>query len=302
MPRVDVLMATYNGEAFLAAQIDSVLAQQGVDVCLVVRDDASCDGTPDLLRSYVNRFPGKVVLLEDGGGKLGASGNFFRLLVRPTTAAYVAFCDQDDVWPHDKLQVAIAALDSLGSGPRLYGAAVEYVDEHLHPLASSSRKIRPSFNNALAENITQGCTMVMDAGLQHLIAERPPEHATIHDWWTYLVASAFGRVFYDPVPRLQYRQHGANVIGGGFSFRQKWSKRYQRFMAGNAWKMADQAEELLRLYPDILSAEQKDLINYFVAGRRSVAARIRFLFGRRVWRQSFFETLVVKLLVLINAY
>lgn len=302
LPRVQVLMATYNGAVYLREQIDSVLVQEGVEITLLVRDDGSSDGTPALIREYEARYPGRVALLDDDHGRLGVSHNFMRLLAQPSDADYFAFCDQDDVWMRDKLQSAVTALAAVGAGPRLYCSAVDYVDSALHPIASSSRPTRPAFNNALVENIAQGCTMVMDAGLRQLIIERLPLQATIHDWWAYLVATAFGTVIYDETPQLLYRQHGGNVVGGGFGFWQKWQKRWHRFAAGRTWQMAAQAVELKRLYPDRLTPEQIDLIDYFVAGRTSFLARLRFLFGGKIWRQSFHETLVIKLLVLINAY
>jgi len=300
--KVDVLLATYNGQDFIAEQIDSVLSQQGVCVRIFVRDDGSTDATLNIIDEYRARYPDSVFLVEDDVAHCGAMHNFFYLMREISSADYFSFCDQDDVWFSDKLRIAVAGLEAAGSGPRLYCSAVDYVDSSLHLIGNSSRPTYPAFNNALAENIAQGCTMVFDASLRKLIVERIPEGATIHDWWTYLVASAFGTVIYDPEPRLQYRQHGGNVVGGGFSFWQKWQKRYRRFISGNAWKMAAQAEELLRLYPDMLTPAQKDLIHYFVAGKKSYLARLRFLFGRRVWRQSSYETLVIKFLVLINAY
>lgn len=302
IPRVDVLMATYNGAAFLAPQLDTVLGQKGVNVRLVIRDDGSTDGTLPLLEQYVRRHPGRVVLLEDNGERLGASGNFFRLLERESDAGFFAFCDQDDIWPEDKLAVAVARLQALGRPNSLYCAAVEYVDANLGHIGFSQTRVTPAFANALAENIAPGCTMVMDAGLRELIVMHKPRDATIHDWWAYLVAAALGQVIFDPVPRIRYRQHTANAVGGGFSFYEKWRKRLQRFSAGKAWRMAAQAAEFGRLYRDRLSPAQQELIAYFVEGKTSVAARLRFLVGGRIWRQSRLETLVIKFLVLINAY
>lgn len=302
LPKVDVLMATYNGAAYLAEQIDSVLAQRDIDLRLILRDDGSSDGTPDIIREYVQRHPGKVILLEDNGDRLGASGNFFRLLQQPSDADFVAFCDQDDVWHDDKLAIAVARLRDEGETAALYCSAVEYVDEAMGHLGFSPSMITPAFPNALAENIAPGCSMVMNTSLHRLVIMHQPTNATIHDWWVYLVAAALGQVIFDPVPRMKYRQHGSNTIGGGYSFYEKWRKRLQRFSAGNAWRMAAQASEFEKLYGSQLTPAQHELIAYFVAGKTSFAARIRFLLGWRVWRQSILETLVVKFLVLINAY
>jgi glycosyltransferase involved in cell wall biosynthesis len=301
LKRVDVLMATYNGAAYLREQIDSVLAQEGVALRLVVRDDGSRDATPAILADYAARYPEIVSVLTDSVQR-GASENFMLLLQQPSQADYFAFCDQDDVWLKDKLITAVEALESSAAPVRLYCSAVSYVDESLEALGSSARQVTPSFNNALVENIAQGCTMVFDAALRQTVLQHLPDKAAMHDWWMYLVAAAFGRVLHDPVPHMLYRQHGRNVVGGGFSLTQKIRKNWLRYTSGKAWQMAAQADQLQQLYPDALSPVQKELIRQFIAGKHSLPARIAFLFDWRVRRQSFLETLVVKLLVLINAY
>lgn len=302
MVRIDVLLATYNGERHLCEQVDSVLAQQGVELCLYVRDDCSSDTTPALLRDYAARFPGRVVLLPSGEGRRGAARNFLGLMQLESSADYFALCDQDDVWAPDRLQVAITALETVQEPVRLYCSAVSYVSENLQMLGSSSRTVRPSFDNALVENIAQGCTMVGDAALRELVRARPPQTVAMHDWWLYLLATAFGHTVYDPVSRLRYRQHAANAVGGGFSLWQKLRKNWRRYTSGGAWPMAAQAGQLLALYPDRLTAGQQRVLGVFVAGKKSLLARIRLVASRRLRRQSLLETVAVKLLLLINAY
>ena len=52
MYTVQVLLSTYNGEAYLKEQLDSILNQKNIAVKLFVRDDGSSDGTVDILRAY----------------------------------------------------------------------------------------------------------------------------------------------------------------------------------------------------------------------------------------------------------
>ncbi|HEX6590680.1 MAG TPA: glycosyltransferase family 2 protein [Moraxellaceae bacterium] len=302
MKRVDVLLATYNGARHLREQIDSVLAQQGVSIRLRIRDDGSSDATPALLQEYASRYPDQVEVLPAAARGEGAARNFLALLALPSDADYFALCDQDDVWPADRLAVAVNALEAVAVPVRLYCSAVEYVDESLQSLGISSRPVAPSFANALVENIAQGCTMVGDAALRDLVGKRPPEKVAMHDWWLYLLAAAFGRALYDPVPRVRYRQHGANAVGGGFSLWRKLHKNWVRYTSGRAWPMAAQAQELLRLYPERLDAFQRDMLARFVAGKRGLPARLRLAADWRIRRQSLPETLVVKLLIIINAY
>ena len=119
-PRVTVLMATYNGMAeggaWLDEQVDSVLAQEGVDVSLVVSDDASsgCDARPPggvaQRPILVSRF------LPQRDGVPGVTGNFLHLFTTHIPdGSYVAFTDQDDVWHEDKLSTQLALMASTGA-------------------------------------------------------------------------------------------------------------------------------------------------------------------------------------------
>lgn len=302
LPRIDVLLATYNGADYLREQIDSVLAQQGVEVCLRIRDDGSSDATFSILQDYARRYPGHIDILMSDEERRGAAHSFLRLLAAPSCSDYFALCDQDDVWQVDKLQVAVSALESMSGPLRLYCSAVEFVDQSLQPLGSSTRRVTPSFQNALVENIAQGCTMVGDSALRESIVRNTPRVVAMHDWWLYLVAAAFGCVAYDPVPRLLYRQHHANAVGGAVTLRKKLLKNWIRYSSGRAWPMAAQAAELLRLYPAQLTETQREVLQLFLAGKLNWFVRLRLVLNLRIRRQSLLETLAVKFLVLINAY
>ena len=109
--RIEILLATYNGERFLAEQLDSIIAQTHKNWWILARDDGSTDGTLALLKAYKVQLVDKMEILEDGRGNLGSVGNFSALM-EASTAEYVAFCDQDDVWlpavsPSDSAMAAL---------------------------------------------------------------------------------------------------------------------------------------------------------------------------------------------------
>ena len=60
MQTVIVLLSAYNGEKYIAEQLDSVLAQEGMDVRIQIRDDGSTDGTLQILEQYRSRFPDRI--------------------------------------------------------------------------------------------------------------------------------------------------------------------------------------------------------------------------------------------------
>src|ERR1700719_2334213 len=123
-PSVCVLLSTYNGEAFLEAQLESLRAQTGVEVRLHARDDGSTDGTVALLRRHAGTWPSLVGL--QSAENLGPAKSFLELLRTAPDADFYAFCDQDDVWLPGKLARAAEALAG-DTGPALYCSNVTCV-------------------------------------------------------------------------------------------------------------------------------------------------------------------------------
>ena len=85
---VEILLSTYNGEKYLAAQLDSIIQQNYPHWKLLVRDDGSSDKTVLILDSYIQKYPDKITLLNDNDGNIGYSNSFSKLL-RQSSADYV---------------------------------------------------------------------------------------------------------------------------------------------------------------------------------------------------------------------
>ncbi|MCM1577457.1 MAG: glycosyltransferase family 2 protein [Ruminococcus sp.] len=132
---VDILMAVYNGEEFLREQIDSVIAQSYGQWRLFIRDDGSEDGSADIIREYGERFPGKIFAGVNDVPTGSAAANFMGLLglTGDSSAEYVMFCDQDDVWHEDKIEVTLSKMREIeGRGADVSGSvagnAAEFVN------------------------------------------------------------------------------------------------------------------------------------------------------------------------------
>lgn len=220
---IDILLATYNGEAFLDEQLDSIAAQTHGDWRLIARDDGSTDRTPEILDAFRTRHPDKVVVLEDGDGNLGVAPNFSRLMEH-SDADYIMFCDQDDVWLPEKVAESHAAMRELelryGSGtPLLVHTDLSVVDQDLKPIHHSFwryQRLDPECGRSLAslliQNVVTGCAAMANRRLKD-VALPLPHDVRMHDWWLALVAAAFGCCHYVPRPLVLYRQHGANALG-----------------------------------------------------------------------------------------
>jgi len=303
-PAVAVLLSTYNGERFLEALLDSLIAQDYPHLDLWVRDDGSSDRSLSVLERYA--AAGKIARLQNGGN-IGVVGSFLELLRSAGDEyAFYAFCDQDDVWYPDKVSAAIQTLQSKEEGkPLLYCGRLEYIDQQLSPLGLSPIPARMGLGNALVENVVTGCTAVINARARRALLERWPPAVQMHDWWLYLVVSGVGRVIYDSRAFIRYRLHDHNTIGASLNPLQAFSRKLIRFLRGDkrgVFSASAQAAAFAERYADCLSHEQNLLLERFLLGKHSLFRRIGLCCNNRVWRQGGLDNLLLKGLLLFNKY
>lgn len=220
---VAILLASYNGEKFLNEQLDSFVRQSHPHWSLWISDDGSSDRT----KSIFNNFSKNQSAHHMGwfnGPKKGFASNFLSLVCNMNIQGdFFAYSDQDDIWVGDKLKRAVTFLSGISQDiPALYCSRTEYVDQANLSLGTSRPYQKPpSFNNALVQNIASGNTMIFNQAARRLLIESGKDvNIELHDWWTYLlVTGAGGRVMFDQVPSVRYRQHANNLWGMNTSFR-----------------------------------------------------------------------------------
>jgi glycosyltransferase involved in cell wall biosynthesis len=111
--KIAVALATYNGSRFLKEQLTSLLQQTRKPDQVVISDDGSSDDTVAIAQDFKHTATFRVEVLR-GQGQLGPMGNFLRA-AEACEGEYIAFCDQDDVWFSQKLELCEQALVSTGS-------------------------------------------------------------------------------------------------------------------------------------------------------------------------------------------
>jgi glycosyltransferase involved in cell wall biosynthesis len=297
MPRVAVLMSTYNGERFVGEQLKSILEQLPPNGAVMVRDDGSTDGTLSAIAAL-----GDTRISVQEGSNLGFGPSFLSLLGDVSRGVdMVMFADQDDVWLPGKIDRAWQRLSAAGTEPTLYGSAVTLVDEWLSPIGETIRwGATTSFKSALVQNVVTGCTSALNAPALALL-QRAGAHPSVHfhDWWAFLVVSAFGRVVLDPEPTVLYRQHEANQIGRNVHFlRRAWSR--VRFLWRRDWVgiMLGQITALMEVYGADLPRSHRNLVtNHFSASPHGYKPRWRFVLSPHKWRQTTSGELAMRLLI-----
>lgn len=264
MPKVKILLSTYNGEKYLKEQLDSLLLQDYPNIKILVRDDGSVDSTLDILKDYQSR----ELLKYYKGENLGCGKSFWDLLQKSGDADFYAFCDQDDVWDKDKISRAVARLNKEDNNlPLLYCSNVRVVDSQLKLISKDIEREEyiDNFKSSLIKSLAPGCTFVFNRKSCEILRLYKSDFIDIHDWLSHKIIAAFGKVIKDGKSSMSYRQHGNNVIGAknGIS---KFVSRIKKLISNKEHTRLEIAKEIYLNYKDQLSAENKEalkcMINY----------------------------------------
>jgi glycosyltransferase involved in cell wall biosynthesis len=298
---VTILLCTFNGERFLAEQLESLERQTVRNWKLIASDDGSSDCTRSFLRAFQESHePGRVEIID--GPRCGAAANFLFLACQDRLASdYYAFCDQDDIWEADHLARAIGILEQADAyAPAVYGSRTRLTDKAGQEIGRSPLFSRPpAFRNALVQSILGGNTMVFNEKARELLAFCGADMAVpSHDWWLYLVTSACGgQVHYDEYLSVRYRQHEGNVIGANTGFAAR-IRRLRLLGEGRFRHWSDlNIKALARLRPR-MTAENRRILDLFCGARhRPLLQRVAMFRRAGVYRQTLFGNLALAVAV-----
>ncbi len=264
-PRFAVCLAAYNGMAFIAEQIESILGQSNVVLQLFISVDQSIDGTEDRLTDWA-KADSRLTLLPFGRRFGGAAPNFYRLLREVDLSGfdYVCFADQDDLWHGEKLWRASQLMTRKG--------AVGY-SSNLTAFwpSGKERYINKAWPQRewdyLFESAGPGCTYVLDRGLalavQTLVrgANEKLLRIDFHDWLVYAFARSRNQTWIiDDWSSLKYRQHGQNQIGVNAGW-QPFRLRAQKILNGYGFEQA-------RLIADVIGVSSLPIVEKGLRGGR----------------------------------
>lgn len=213
LPLISIALCTCNGSRFLPQQLDSLLSQTYSNIEVIASDDCSSDDTLAVLTQYARRDP--RIKVAANTQNLGFMRNFERAL-RMCRGAYIAPCDQDDVWSANKLDALMAVMgsrslaycDSLLVDDRGEPSGVRM--SQIVPMLTTDDPVVFAFGNCVSGHAMLFQRELLDRAL-------PTPQGFFYDWWIAAVAASAGGVGYCPQPLVLYRQHGANVTDGRLS-------------------------------------------------------------------------------------
>jgi glycosyltransferase involved in cell wall biosynthesis len=221
-PSVSVVMCTFNGERFVAEQLESILTQTVLPDEIIISDDGSGDSTLAVIDNVLRASELAVRWdIQTRESPLGPAKNFESALKR-ATGDVIALADQDDVWASHKLERLTAALTNT-AGALLVHSDARLIDEAgqngttLMKTLALTRQERQHLRSGsairvlLKRNLVTGATIVFSRKL--LETALPIPDGWVHDEWLAVVAALQDGVVFDEGLLIFYRQHSRNVIG-----------------------------------------------------------------------------------------
>lgn len=208
---VDILMATYNGELYVRQQILSIISQTYTHWILYVHDDGSSDNTIKIVKE-LSSMDNRIVLIEDNI-RFGNAGKNFNHLLSFSKNDLICFCDQDDIWFENKLEILVSKFPLSNNTPAalissgyIYQNKTNQITGQLNYQISNLKELlfinggvhgsRSMINRKMSEEIIKfECDLI------------------IHDHIMSLIAVSFGQIKYIDDILFLYRQHSSNVTG-----------------------------------------------------------------------------------------
>ena len=287
MDEILILLASYNGEQFIEEQLNSLLNQSYSNIKIVISDDGSTDSTIDIIEKFKQR-DNRIELIHNKQNH-GILHNFNNLLnyAKRKTNKYFMFCDQDDVWLENKVELSYNYFVQYeeGNKPLLVYTNLELVDSNLNRLNSQIRieEKKIKFKLVLHQNPIYGCTMFFNRNLLVLLGEKIPDKFIHHDHYVIFVCFLKGSIKHLDKSLILYRQHGNN--NSGDLTKRKWSKLKRNIILFN--KLIDETN---KKYYNFLSNEDKKMVNDLIKGKSGIS-RFIILIKYRIFKLTKLGTL-----------
>lgn len=223
MSKISVCMATYNGEKYIAAQIESILKQIDETDELVVSDDGSSDATLEIIHGFRDR---RIRVIESAGCR-NPIFNFEKAILA-SIGDIIILSDQDDVWLDGRVRLIRKLFNDRTKGVFAVVLDSIVVDGQLNQICLSLFDYLNAGSGVL-KNIIRityvGCHMAFSRELIE-IALPFPKKIPMHDVWLGLVAEIFGEVIFVKQKTMLFRRHGANATKNKYSLVQRLSWRF----------------------------------------------------------------------------
>ena len=211
-PTVSIACITYNQKIFVVELITSILSQTYTDWELVIGDDASTDGTQEVLNTYETQHPHKIYV-ECNLKNIGITNNFQKVLDR-CRGKYVAWVGGDDIFFPNKLKSQVEFMEAHLAVALCYHDIDVFdsnTDKTLYLFNSVKPKLEGGVEKIIENGVFMGACSVMTRRSCH-----PPKGFDLRipiasDWLFWIQTCYNGEIRYIDQVLSRYRKHEDNV-------------------------------------------------------------------------------------------
>ena len=300
LKKVSVLVSTYNGEKYIAEQLDCIFNQTYNNIDIYVRDDGSKDKTPEILEKYSKE--GKIIYIKDKKN-LGYPEAFYELMRKVKKSDYYSFSDQDDIWYEDKIERGVKVLEeSNPDKPALFFANYDVCDMDLNHIRTSIGPNRnPDFRYSLFSSIGLGFTYILNHKAMELALSKRSVKTVTKDVWIGMLSTAFGKAYYDSKPCANHRRNPGAYSSQDTKFWSTQKDRFTKFFKNNGFdNIYNVMKEFYDMFKNKLSSEDKKTMELFLYRGYNPIKYIKKIFYPHRLRYDFKDELMLRIIFLIR--
>lgn len=218
--KVSVAMCTYNGEKYIEEQLNSILHQTKKIDEIIICDDGSKDKTLEICNEIL-KSSNVEYTLKLNKKNLGFAKNFYQSITL-CSGDIIFFCDQDDVWKENKVDLMCNVFDSDANALLVFSNAyvtnenLEITGNLFESLSYQDKYLNSqydAFYYILNDNFVTGATTAIKKEILNYIGDL--NNGWAHDYWFGVIAVLYGGLKSINEPLIYYRQHDNNTIGIG---------------------------------------------------------------------------------------
>ena len=305
MPKVNVLLATYNGEKHLKKQLDSIANQTYRNIDVYIRDDGSKDGTVEFVKEYIatNISEKNFYLIDSKGINLRCPGSFYEIAKSCEPAKYYSFCDQDDEWYPEKIQWAVERLEKENNQELLvYFSACDYkYEDGTFIRKSPMQNENMELHEVLYNTPGSGFTIVFNENARKKLIEEQVLGEELHDRWIIRGAVCFGKVIYDKRSTAAHIRHEEAVTAGDSDNKSLLVHFINNELKGDSAKKDKEAlVYFYNCFKDELNEKQKKILEIFASEKKSPILWLQKLFYPKKLRTRLPGEIALRILFFIG--
>lgn len=225
MKKVSVILATYNGEAFIEEQLLSLLLQNMAADEVLIRDDCSSDKTVEVIEKFIAKHQLNHWVIKKNECNLGWRETF-KILTLEANNDIIFYCDQDDKWHMNKIEQMVLVFEN---NPEVWVLSCNY-----HPFFSDNfenkekylrrwKKIQANKDDGILtqveannENLFStriGCSLAFRKNMQELFSQIwVPNYYGGHDHAMFNLGMSLENLYIINLILFEYRKHGESTI------------------------------------------------------------------------------------------